>query len=205
MSRNPEPRLDPRVRQTRDALGDALVQLMHEKPFDAITVQEVLERAGVARSTFYAHFRDKDDLFFSDADEFFERLSMHLSSAGEPSTRVAPVRELFAHVADMRPFHAALVASGKIHDTMALLEGHLARGIERRLSELPGTREADPAWRAIAARCHAGALRSLLTWWVGSRDPVTPEELDEQFHALVWNGTGVPSRAKDDPALLYGP
>jgi len=122
-------RLDPRARKTRDALGDALVQLVHEKPFDAITVHEVLERAGVARSTFYAHFRDKDDLFLSDADEFFESLSMRLSRSGERSRRVAPVRELLAHVGEMRAFHAALVSSGKLHDLMELLRAHLARGI----------------------------------------------------------------------------
>ena len=45
-------REDARVRRTRDALGDALVALMHEKPFDSITVQDVLDRANVGRSTF---------------------------------------------------------------------------------------------------------------------------------------------------------
>src|SRR5580700_5991169 len=57
---------DRRVRRTRDALGDALMKLMHEKPFRDIKVQHVLDRAGVGRSTFYTHFRDKDDLFLSD-------------------------------------------------------------------------------------------------------------------------------------------
>src|SRR5947208_3389919 len=54
---------DPRVRRTRDALGDALVALMQEKEFASIRVQDVLDRAGVGRSTFYEHFKDKDDLF----------------------------------------------------------------------------------------------------------------------------------------------
>jgi AcrR family transcriptional regulator len=52
---------DARVRRTRDALGDALVALMQEKPFDTITVQDVLDRANVSRSTFYTHYSDKDD------------------------------------------------------------------------------------------------------------------------------------------------
>ena len=68
-------RMDARVRRTRDALGDALVALMQEKPFDTITVQDVLDRAKVGRSTFYAHYSDKDDLLMSDAEEFFESLS----------------------------------------------------------------------------------------------------------------------------------
>jgi AcrR family transcriptional regulator len=62
------------VRRTRDALGDALVALITERPFDAITVQDVLDRAGVSRSTFYTHYRDKNDLLLSDVEEFWDRL-----------------------------------------------------------------------------------------------------------------------------------
>ena len=54
---------DPRVRRTRHLLQDALVALLTEKRFDAITVQEITARATVNRATFYAHFADKHDLF----------------------------------------------------------------------------------------------------------------------------------------------
>src|ERR1051326_3657931 len=88
---------DARVRRTRDALGDALVALMQEKPFETITVQDVLDRAQVSRSTFYLHYSDKDDLLMSDAEEFFEAISMALSAHGDKSDRVFPVREFFEH------------------------------------------------------------------------------------------------------------
>ena len=48
----PKKKTDARVKRTRDALGDALIALMQEKPFETITVQEVLDRAHVSRSTF---------------------------------------------------------------------------------------------------------------------------------------------------------
>jgi len=79
------PKIDRRIRRTRDTLGGALVRLMHEKPFDNITVQDVLDRAGVSRTTFYTHYRDKDDLFLSDVEDFFELMSTFL-------TRIAPPR-----------------------------------------------------------------------------------------------------------------
>ena len=91
---------DPLTQRTRDSLGDALIALMREKPFDEITVQNVLDRAGVGRSTFYSHFRDKHDLFLEDANDFFQHVSMMLSQSRESSRRVAPVREMFAHVSD---------------------------------------------------------------------------------------------------------
>jgi len=94
------PRLDRRVRRTRDVLGDALIALIQEKEFESISVQEVLDRAGVGRSTFYAHYRDKNDLLLSDVEDFLQFMSTLLVRTGAGPRRVAPVRELFAHVAD---------------------------------------------------------------------------------------------------------
>src|SRR6059058_5315500 len=124
---------DARVRRTRDALGDALIALMQEKPFETITIQDVLDRAHVSRSTFYSHYTDKDDLLMSDAEEFFEALSMALSAHGDKSDRVFPVKEFFMHLADVQPFFKALIKSGRFHENMELARGHFARGIERRL------------------------------------------------------------------------
>jgi AcrR family transcriptional regulator len=178
-------KMDPRERRTRDRLGDALVALILEKPFDTITVQDVLARARVSRSTFYAHFRDKQDLFVSDMDEFLEAMATLLSRRGERSHRVAPVRELFAHVADWKRFHAALAGSAKLQDFLELAQGHFARAIEARLPETPGGRTIPPERRRAAAHALAGAMLSLLEWWLdrGMKEP--PEEMDEIFHRMV--------------------
>jgi AcrR family transcriptional regulator len=180
---------DARVVRTHDSLGDALVALMHEKPFDSITVQEVLDRAAVGRSTFYSHFRDKDDLFLSDVEHFFELVSTQLSRCHDASNRVAPVCELFAHIADMRQFYAALVASGKIHDVMELGQGYLARSIEQRLLDLNACSMND-LHRAATARSLAGALFSLLDWWIDHDMQPSAAEMDRLYHQLVWSGVG---------------
>ena len=179
---------DARVRRTRDALGDALVALMQEKPFDTITIQDVLDRAHVSRSTFYSHYSDKDDLLMSDAEEFFEAISTALSAHGDKSDRVFPVQEFFTHLADVQPFYKALVKSGRFQENMELARGHFARGIERRLSELPRARSIPANDLSAIAFTHAGALLSLVTWWLdrGMREP--PAQMDELFHRMLWNG-----------------
>ena len=179
---------DARVRRTRDALGDALIALMQEKPFETITVQDVLDRAHVSRSTFYAHYSDKDDLLMSDSEEFFEALSMALSAHGDKSDRVFPVKEFFTHLADVQPFFKALVKSGRFQENMELARGHFARGIERRLSELPRARSIPAGELPAIAFTHAGALLSLLTWWLDRGMRESPEQMDELFHRMVWNG-----------------
>jgi AcrR family transcriptional regulator len=189
-------RIDRRVRRTRDVLGDALVGLMHEKPFAAITVQQVTDRADVGRSTFYSHYRDKDDLFFSDVEDFFEGMATLLSRRGEASNRVAPVRELFAHVAEARKFYAALIASGKIHDVLELGQGHFARAIERRLAELSPSTSIDSVRRTAMAHALAGALLSLLTWWIVRGKSSSPEQMDNLYHEMVRSGMGAPHGRK---------
>jgi AcrR family transcriptional regulator len=179
---------DARVRRTRDALGDALIALMQEKTFDTITVQDVLDRAHVSRSTFYTHYSDKDDLLMSDAEEFFESISIALSTHGDKSERVFPVREFFAHLSDVQPFFKALVKSGKFQENMELARGHFARGIERRLSELPRAKTLAANELPAIAFAHAGALLSLLTWWLDRGMRETPAEMDDLFHRMVWNG-----------------
>jgi AcrR family transcriptional regulator len=186
-------RPDRRIRQTRDALGDALIALMQEKPFDQITVQHVLDRADVSRSTFYAHFRDKNDLFLSDVEDFLEHIAGLLSLRNEASNRVAPVREFFAHVGEWHKFHGVLVAAGKMNDFVELGQGYFARAIERRLKELPATQSLAPQQQTVLAQMHAGAMFSLLRWWMAKGMTPGPEKMDELFHDMVWKGATSPT------------
>lgn len=61
---------DRRVRRTRATLHRALIELMIERGYDRVTVQDVLDRADVGRSTFYAHYRSKDDLLVVSGTEY---------------------------------------------------------------------------------------------------------------------------------------
>lgn len=54
-----EEKLDPRVKRTRQMLEQAFMESVREKGFQAVSVQDITERAGVNRATFYAHFQDK--------------------------------------------------------------------------------------------------------------------------------------------------
>src|SRR5215470_4028230 len=89
---------DERSQRTRARLGSAFVALIQEKSIDAVTVQDVLDRAGVGRSTFYLHYRDKNDLLLSQLEVFLETMSEMLILRREQSLRVMPVAEMFAHI-----------------------------------------------------------------------------------------------------------
>ena len=72
-------KLDPRIKRTRQMLDQAFTELLAEKGFDAITVQDVTKRAGVNRGTFYAHFEDKFALLdYSIRESFHQEMSKRL-------------------------------------------------------------------------------------------------------------------------------
>ena len=129
LAKGPRGNVDPRVAKTRETLGDALVALMLERPFEQITVKQVLWRAGVGRTTFYEHFRNKDDLFQSDVADFLQWIASLLTRTGAEPRRIAPVEELFAHLSDQRDFHDALVAAGKVDEVRAA--GAVLRPLDR--------------------------------------------------------------------------
>lgn len=184
----PTKKPDLRVRRTRTALGTALLELIQQKPVNDVTVQDVLDRSGVGRSTFYLHFRDKDDLLISQLEMFLELMSTALSVRGDKSDRVVPVEEMFAHIGNQNQLYRVLADSGHLKDFWDLAEGYFARGIEQRLNE--SGRLKNLSQRELAARAAAlsGSLLSLLRWWLDRGEKETPQEMDQIFHRMVWKG-----------------
>jgi AcrR family transcriptional regulator len=184
----PRPRSDPRARRTCQRLGSALVELIREKPIEAIRVQEVLDRARVGRSTFYVHYRDKNDLLFSQLAMFLEMMSTRLSVEREDSRRVVAVEEMFDHIGGQNRIYQALVESGQLEDFFDLAQDYFARGIARRLREMGRAAGLSRAELAARSTALAGSLLALLRWWIERGAKESPRAMDTMFHRLVWEG-----------------
>ena len=190
-------KVDRRVGRTRNRLALALRELIQQRTLDDITVQDVLDRAGVGRSTFYSHFRNKADLFLSDLDEFLAGVANHLCRSREASQRLLPVRELFTHVGEMRPLYAALSRSLRLSDFDEMAREHFARGIDERLRQLPRARGLGTLQRKALAHALAGSVVAQLDWWLRSGRKLSPEAMDRLFHQLAWSGiAGEPANVK---------
>lgn len=179
-------RADRRVLRTRDTLGDALMELILEKPFEEITVQQVLDRARVGRSTFYMHYRDKEDLFLSDVEDFFLKMSGALTNQHASPWRLAPLAEFCEHIRQQSEFLAALRTSEKLEEVFVLGRGIFSRAMERRLSEA----KVAGSETYLSARAHAlsGAMFALIDWWIDTGMKMTPAQLDATFHEMAWDG-----------------
>ena len=174
------------MRRTRDRLALAIRELIQQKSLRTITVQDVLEKAHVSRSAFYAHFANTRDLFVTDLDEFLESTATHLSRGRDKSDRVAPVHEFFEHALQAEGMRAALARSGQISDFLELARHHFARGIGQRLNENPRSQKLAKMECTLLAQGLAGALVAQFEWWLQFHKKVSAREIDRRFHRLVW-------------------
>ncbi len=180
MTANRKP--DRRTQRTRRQLSGALVDLIKEKRFDDITVQNVIDRAGVGRSTFYSHFRDKEDVFERQWEQFIERLAGQINWAKVGTGSFVPVRSLFQHLQEAQSFYRGLVRSRKIDPIFKSGIEYLSHQIEAALKRrVVKTSIPNP----ILSNYLASELFALLKWWLDAGMPYTPESMDEIFHRLI--------------------
>ena len=159
-----------------------MFELIQEKHYDSITVQDIIERANIGRSTFYVHFRDKEDLFIGDWKNFLEMIAGHIDVLKAASGRVAPVEGLMMHLKDVHPYYRALVRSGKTDRLFSLGTEFLAEEIEKKLVA-DGIKLSIPP--AVCAHFISLQIFGSLKWWLDRDMPYDPVEMGRIVNELV--------------------
>lgn len=187
MTHTEEQELDLRQRRTRQALVRALEALLLEQPFQSLSVTDICQRAMVHRTTFYAHFNDKQELLHYLMVQVERECIAACVPQDAPTPRqffMTAARNTLAFFTARKGFYRACMASGADTQTR-LLEDTAAEELARRLSQppfpdaLPGM---DPR---IAARFYVGAMLSLVRWWLLSPDPVPEAVLLEHLDRFI--------------------
>jgi len=180
---------DRRSQRTQRSLHQAMMSLMQEKRYDAITVQDIIDRADVGRSTFYTHYQDKEDLMISGLTRLMDGLSQTLeNSANSGERRLLPTRELFEHVRENQHLFKGL-AHGRglelfIEKGQEYWDRKIAADLLARLPE--GQQPSVPI--QVVAQFVAGTLITMLSWWLENKMPYSPEQMDEMVEKLVTPG-----------------
>jgi AcrR family transcriptional regulator len=168
-------------------LGEALVALMLEKRYDTITVQEIIDRANVGRSTFYAHFLDKEDLLQIEVAQVVVNLDRHME-VDDSSNRIIPSLALFRHFRESHALIQALVRGRAMETVLRTMQTHLSLHVEARLARLLPPGKASALSLPIVGQYVAGVLLTLFQWWLERGMPESSEQLDEYFLRLVRPG-----------------
>ena len=180
---------DRRSERTRQLLSAALIELMLEQRYDEITVQDIIDRANIGRSTFYAHYLDKEDLLVSGFTRVLDTLGLSPQQRGEGENQAPPsLARFFQHVQEHHQLYKALVHGGGIDRLFKKSHQHMRRNIEQHLAALIPAGQAPAAPLPLVADYLAGAILSMLTWWLDNEMPYTPEQMDTLFQQLVRPG-----------------
>ena len=171
---------DRRERKTRGALLRAFVGMVLRRRYDDIQVSEIADTADVGRSTFYAHYRDKDELLFDSMGWFFDTLA----SACTDGEAAQQMPFLTAHIWENRAMGRRMISGPRAPLASPRGVRRLADAIEARLA---GERLAWPA-RLLALQIAEAQLGLLRAWIIGDAE-ATPTEIAQALgrttHSLV--------------------
>lgn len=175
--------MDRRVHRTRTALYDALVALIRERGVEAVTVEDIIRRADVSRSTFYAHFTGKHDLLAKSLDRL--KAMLEAVAAAEAVDGTAWSLALFRHIEAYSDVYHALAGAAEGQVLRQAIRGVLVGFVRDRVATPPGL----PA--TLAAAYAADCLMTTITWWLERQPGLPPEAVDHLFRRLLAGEVGL--------------
>jgi AcrR family transcriptional regulator len=196
-------RTDRRIQRTRQALRNALLQLVKEKGYDSILVEEITQRANLGRATFYLHYKDKEDLLVDVFSEMAKEKSRTLSeipfSAWMPDwvttnptsedNSVPPPLMVFQHVAENSDIYRILLKSEKADRIIERIRKIITQSITEFMQAKV---ESDPIPILFSvpidllAAYYSGAILSFVDWWLEQELSYSPEEMTRMFQRLIF-------------------
>jgi len=197
-------RPDRRVARTRKLLRDALLQLILEQGYEAVTVENITGRADLGRATFYLHYHDKTELLLETFDAIAVDLIEEATRAGfihGPSPKSpAPISArkqeqaismVFRHAGrNAVLWRAILRGEGMPEASMRIREiiGNVAGNYFKEYWLANSRREDTNLPEGVVTNYFAAALMGFLTWWLESGMNFPPEQMAENFRELFFEG-----------------
>jgi AcrR family transcriptional regulator len=181
---------DRRKQRTRALLREALIALILEKGYDAVTVQDITDRANLGRATFYLHYKGgKDELLLSMMEDIQSKVAQQsgpiskddFTVHGQPSSTFA-----FKYAEENADFFRAVLGGG-VASNLTRYRKSSAAEIQTQIEPaLDATENHIPV--EIIANYIAGALNTLIIWWLENNRPYAAEEMARIFHQLLMTG-----------------
>ena len=181
-------RLDRRVLRTRKLLREALMALIMEEGYDAISIQDITDKANLGRATFYLHFKDKDELLAEVMQEFLAEFIDQVPQFTQTQWRLEDTKaiiKLFDFAAQHYDLYRILIigsggitASRQLQNTIA---NNIKVCIQNEIDEL-GAQPVIPT--EFIANHYAGSLLATIYWWLDQDLPYTVEEMAAMFQKV---------------------
>jgi AcrR family transcriptional regulator len=183
-------KIDRRKQRTRSLLRDALIALILEKGYDAVTVQDITDRANLGRATFYLHYPDKDALLVSMLEDIQTEILQQvgtISESGFLADGQSPSVYAFKYAEENADFHRAMLGSSGLANAFTRYRKSSASQIQAQLEALLPT-DKSPVSTELISNFVVGALNALMIWWLESDRAYSAEDMARIYHQLVTTG-----------------
>ncbi|MFU1797556.1 TetR/AcrR family transcriptional regulator [Paenibacillus azoreducens] len=186
-------KMDRRIKRTRHFIKEALISLIPEKGFDAITIQDITVRADINRSTFYFHYRDKHDLLEQSINEMLAEAVNALQGEQKPPspatsdyTPIPTFVRMFEHIGSNREFYQVMLKGvpGFGWRVLELIKTQCYEGI----SALQPNMEQFLVSKDFFITYAAGAHLAVIVSWLDNDLPYTPKYMAEQLAHIMGRG-----------------
>ena len=178
--------MDRRQKKTRRSIYEAFESLMQENHYSQITVAQIIDRADIGRSTFYAHFETKDDLLDQMCNEMFEHVfeGVNEECITHANLQASDLKGVIAHLLyHLRDTHRGicgkLLCENEPHFT-AYFDAELRELFQRKIDF---TRNGVPM--DLRLTFLSTSLREAIGWWFRNDAKNTPEEI-AAWYLRVW-------------------
>ena len=179
---------DRRSQRTRRLVSAAMIDLLREKRYDVITVQDLLDRADIGRSTFYTHYFDKQDVLDSLIEQILETVRKPLSQK-DAGQGIVPSLALFRLAYQHQHQQLQAILRGHAGEVLwETMQTALCRTIEQTLATTDAERRSPPIPLPVVSQYLAGAFLTLFKWWVEASMPYPPEQMESIFQQLALPG-----------------
>jgi AcrR family transcriptional regulator len=184
---------DRRAARTKAMLQRAHISLILEKGYEAITVEDICDEANVGRSTFYAHYSNKDDLKRSG----FEHLRKQLvDRQKEAQATPGDIKDrsfgfsltMFEHARDHIDLYRALAGGHGGTVSLGQIRQILSNLVRNEFAAAASKNSADIVPRELVVQYIVGAYMAVLVWWLDGGAKLPPRQMDAMFRRLVTEG-----------------
>ena len=181
-------RLDRRVLRTRKLLREAMMALIMEDGYDAISIQDITDKANLGRATFYLHFKDKDELLAEVMQEFLTEFVGQVPQFTQTQWRLEDTKaiiKLFDFASEHYDLYRILIiGSGGItasRQLQSMIADNIKVCIQKEIDEL-GAQPVIPT--EFIANHFAGSLLATIYWWLDQDLPYSVEEMATMFQKI---------------------
>ena len=181
-----ETTIDRRAARTRDLLLGALPGLMAERGFERLTTQNIIDRAGVGRATFYAHFENKEELLAASVGRL--RAWLEQMRGRYPAQPFAFMLPFFDHLASHRAIYRTTFERESEVSVERLIRAMMRELVRAELTSARTPRQDDAAIE-LATQFVVSTFWSVTVWWMsGAGGRRTPAEVNAIFLKLAQPG-----------------